>query len=75
MAIKISTERGREVQMRKVKIVSTKTFDLLDLDELDDELNDLGFVVDYDFCEDGLLKMTIVSKDNLFLQVESGNTR
>ena len=61
--------------MREVKIVSTKTFDLLDLDELDDELDDLGFVVDYDFCEDGLLKMTIVSKDNFFLQVESGNTR
>ena len=61
--------------MREVKIVSTKTFDLLDLDELDDELDGLGFVVDYDFCEDGLLKMTIVSKDNLFLQVESGNTR
>ena len=61
--------------MREVKIVSTKTFDLLDLDELDDELNDLGFVVDYDFCDDGLLEMTIVSKDNLFLQVESRNTR
>lgn len=66
-------ERG--VKMREVKIVSTKTFDLIDLDELDDELNDLGFVVDYDFCDDGLLNMTIISKDNLFLQVESKNTR
>ena len=57
--------------MKKIKIISTKTFDFLDLDELDDEMYNLGFIVDYNYDRDGLLKLTIVSKFNVFLHVES----
>jgi len=39
--------------------VCTKTFDLLDLEELDEDFERLGFTADYEICPDGLLKITV----------------
>ena len=43
----------------KVKVVCTKTFDLIDLDELDEDFERLGFISDYEICRDGLVKITV----------------
>lgn len=71
ISINLDEMTSEDRQLKKIRIVSTKTFDFLDLDELDDEMYDLGFIIDYSYDKDGLLKLTIISKPNLFLHLKS----
>lgn len=50
------------LNLKAVKIISTENIESLNLEELDDELHELGFKVNFIFCKDGLLKLEIVSK-------------
>ena len=53
-----------------MKVLSSKTFDLLDLDELDEEFEALRFIADYEVDRDGLITVTVKSK-RIVEEVES----